>query len=75
MQNMASERLKIVSLGADQTEGAVKSLEAATKEGNWVLLQNTHLSLDFLPTVEKVLRQPLLYSTCREEIITNETSV
>lgn len=49
--------LKTASLGKGQGERAEKIIKEAILAGNWVLLQNCHLSLSWLPTLESILEQ------------------
>jgi len=47
------ERLGIISLGQGQSEKAQNLIDASCENGNWVLLQNCHLSQEFMPKLEK----------------------
>ena len=44
-----------VSMGEGQDVVALRSISAATTNGSWVLLQNCHLGLDFINTLEDML--------------------
>uniref|UniRef100_UPI00398F70DF dynein axonemal heavy chain 11-like isoform X2 n=1 Tax=Pristiophorus japonicus TaxID=55135 RepID=UPI00398F70DF len=46
-----------VSLGQGQEVVAEAALEKASKEGHWVILQNVHLVVKWLGTLEKLLEQ------------------
>ncbi|XP_060681399.1 dynein axonemal heavy chain 11-like isoform X1 [Hemiscyllium ocellatum] len=52
-----SGRLHNVSLGQGQEVVAEVALEKAFKEGHWVILQNIHLVVKWLGTLEKLLEQ------------------
>lgn len=58
MQNFAKdkkfdERLAVISLGQGQGPRAVAAIEAATKTGNWVMLQNCHLAKSWMADLER----------------------
>lgn len=42
-----------ISLGQGQEIEAEKAMDIATKQGHWVFLQNIHLVVKWLPTLEK----------------------
>uniref|UniRef100_A0A4W3JPZ5 Dynein axonemal heavy chain 11 n=1 Tax=Callorhinchus milii TaxID=7868 RepID=A0A4W3JPZ5_CALMI len=46
-----------VSLGQGQEQVAEKALEKSSVEGHWVILQNVHLVVKWLGTLEKLLEQ------------------
>lgn len=46
------ERLGTISLGQGQTEKALNLIADSCKNGDWVLLQNCHLSSEFMPHLE-----------------------
>jgi len=47
-------RLKILSLGQGQGKIAEKLLDNGQKTGDWVCLQNCHLSASWMPELEKI---------------------
>mmetsp|Transcript_11130 Transcript_11130/g.16401 ORF Transcript_11130/g.16401 Transcript_11130/m.16401 type:complete len:2518 (+) Transcript_11130:122-7675(+) len=49
------DRLFMKSLGQGQEEGAKKLIERGMKTGDWILLQNCHLSISFMPELERII--------------------
>ena len=49
--------LKVISLGQGQGPIAERMMEAARVSGDWVCLQNCHLSVSWLPKLEQILEQ------------------
>ena len=49
------ERLGTISLGQGQTQKALALIQDSCKNGDWVLLQNCHLSQEFMPHLEKAV--------------------
>lgn len=47
--------LRYVSLGKGQGEKAAKIITDAAQLGGWVLLQNCHLAISWLPTLESII--------------------
>lgn len=55
------KEIDCVSMGEGQDVVATRAINSATANGSWVLLQNCHLGLDFIDTLEDTLlklRQP-----------------
>ncbi|KAJ3317317.1 Dynein heavy chain 10, axonemal, partial [Blyttiomyces sp. JEL0837] len=50
-------KLKFLSLGQGQAPVALQLLETAVARGQWLMLQNCHLLVDWLRTLEKVLEK------------------
>lgn len=48
------EKFSFISLGQGQENAAMKLLEAAITEGNWLMLQNGHLLIPFMRKLEKI---------------------
>mmetsp|Transcript_44767 Transcript_44767/g.87731 ORF Transcript_44767/g.87731 Transcript_44767/m.87731 type:complete len:3997 (-) Transcript_44767:184-12174(-) len=54
-QGKIDEQFRYISLGQGQGPIAEELMENARREGGWVCLQNCHLSISWLPTLERVL--------------------
>jgi dynein heavy chain len=48
-------KLSQISLGEGQEPIAEAAIREAVEHGNWVILQNCHLLVSFLPTLEKII--------------------
>jgi len=51
------DNLKMVSLGQGQGPIAERLMAEGTSKGNWVCLQNCHLAVSWLPTLDRLLEQ------------------
>ncbi|KAG9397278.1 Dynein heavy chain and region D6 of dynein motor [Carpediemonas membranifera] len=50
-----TDKLFTVSLGQGQAPIAKRLIEEGARDGNWVLLSNCHLSISWLPALEKII--------------------
>lgn len=57
--------LDIASLGKGQGERAEKMVRDAIDSGHWVLIQNCHLALSWLPTIESILEELSMPNTSK----------
>ena len=51
------DNLKMVSLGQGQGPIAERLMAEGTSKGNWVVLQNCHLCVSWLPTLDRLLEE------------------
>ena len=52
-----NDKISIVSLGQGQGPRAQKYIKDAFGVGGWVVLQNCHLFVSWMPTLEKIISQ------------------
>jgi dynein heavy chain len=55
--NFGDKKVVSVSLGQGQGDSAKNAIEQAVDMGKWVLLQNCHLAVSWLPTLDKLVSQ------------------
>jgi dynein heavy chain len=48
------ERLKRIALGQGQGTKAANLVERGMQVGEWIMLQNCHLSISWMPTLEQI---------------------
>jgi dynein heavy chain len=62
--------IECVSMGEGQDVVALKAINTAAANGSWVLLQNCHLGLDFIDTLEDlILKLKVTESGCSPDFL------
>jgi dynein heavy chain len=55
LADLQGRKVEFVSLGKSMHNAAVNRIEDAKQRGNWVLLQNCHLAISFMPKLEDII--------------------
>jgi dynein heavy chain len=65
-KGFGSTKLTAISLGQGQGQIAAGIIKQATKSGSWVVLQNCHLAVSWLPSLEKICEELTVENTHKD---------
>ena len=60
---MKGRKYEFVSLGKSMDKLALSKIEEMKAKGAWILLQNCHLAISFMPKLEEVIEQLQINTT------------